>query len=149
MYPDAKFIHIARDPRKLYPSTIKLWNSLDAVQSLQSTTDQERLHAFVIDSLKSMYEALETDRADLPVDQIIDVSYESLTKDPIAVVAKIYDQLQLGEFEPVRAKLSERAEKERDYQTNKLELTAEEEAMVLREWHAYAERYGYLPKVAG
>lgn len=148
MYPDAKFIHIARDPRKLYPSTIKLWNSLDAVQSLQSTTDQARLHDFVIESLKSMYEALEADRAGLPADQILDVSYESLTKDPIAVVAKIYDQLELGEFEPVRAKLAERAEKERDYQTNKLELTAEEEAMVLGEWRSYAERYGYLPRTA-
>jgi omega-hydroxy-beta-dihydromenaquinone-9 sulfotransferase len=144
MYPDAKFIHIVRDPRKLYPSTVKLWNSLDEVQALQSTTDQTTLQAFVLQSLKSMYQSLERDRQGIPSDQFIDVNYESLVSDPIGVVGSIYDQLDLGSFDPVRKRLTERVQSERNYQTNKLELTPEEEAMVLREWREYALRYGYL-----
>jgi hypothetical protein len=144
MYPNAKFVHIARDPRKLYPSTIKLWNSLDSVQSLQSTTEPSQLQAFVIQSLKSMYTAFEIDRASLAPDQLIEVTYEELIADPVTVVGRIYDQLEMGSYDDVRKRLTERVQSEKNYQTNKLELSPEEEAFVLREWHDYAARYGYL-----
>jgi hypothetical protein len=143
MYPDAKFVHIVRDPRKVYPSTMKLWKTLDQVQSVQSPTDVSRLKEFVLKALPAMYASFESDRSGMDSSQIIDVTYEQLVADPVGVVGRIYDQLQLGAFEPVRAKLVEKTQSERDYQTNKLELNPEEEKMILNAWQSYAVRYGY------
>jgi hypothetical protein len=144
MYPDAKYVHIVRDPRKLFPSTMKLWNSLDSVQALQTPTDQSQLRTFVLKSLTTMYDSFEIDRKGMDKNQIIDIRYEELTADPIKVVGDIYSQLDLGSFEPVKQKLVEKTQKERDYQTNRLELSREDEEAVLRAWHAYASHYGYL-----
>ncbi len=144
MYPDAKFIHIVRDPRKIYPSTIKLWNALDQVQAIQAPTDQTLLKEFVIRSLPAMYASFESDRLGMNDTQIIDIKYEQLVKNPIASLEKIYEQLQLEAFEPVRNKMRAKSEGDRNYQTNKLELSSEDEQMILTEWGDYAKRYGYL-----
>ncbi|MBM3965238.1 MAG: sulfotransferase, partial [Planctomycetes bacterium] len=125
-------------------STMKLWNSLDSVQALQTPTDQSQLRTFVLKSLTTMYDSFEIDRKGMDKNQIIDIRYEELTADPIQVVGDIYSQLDLGSFEPVKQKLVEKTQKERDYQTNRLELSREDEESVLRAWHAYALHYGYL-----
>ncbi len=144
MYPDAKFIHMIRDPRKLYPSTMKLWRVLDEVQSLQAKTDPELLHRFVIESLHRMYDSFEIDRQKISPDRVIDVHYEDLVAQPIETMKQIYSQFQIGDFAPIAKKIEERQTTEKDYKTNQLGLDVETEKMVLREWHDYAKKYGYL-----
>lgn len=144
MYPQAKFIHIVRDPRKLYPSTMKLWNSLDEHQSLQAPTDQSRLQAFVLESLRSMYRAFERDRVSVPDNQIIDVRYEEFIAKPVETLEAIYRHLDLGDHRGVNPLWSAKSEQERGYQTNKLELNPDQETMILEHWGDYAREYGYL-----
>jgi hypothetical protein len=143
MYPQAKFVHIVRDPRKVYPSTLKLWKTLDQIQSIQSRIDDTPLEEFVLRTLPIMYDSFEVDRVGLPDSQLIEVRYEDLIADPVSVMSKIYTQLQLEEFETVRERIAERAQRERDYQTNRLELPPDEEKKVLQAWKEYAQRYGY------
>lgn len=143
MYPDAKFIHISRDPRKLYPSTMKLWRSLEQVQGLQKPTPNDKLHPFVLRCLSNMYESFEKGRVGLGDDQIIDVRYEDLAADSIGVVERIYDQLKLGDFESIRPALNARKESEKEYKTNKFGMDPETERTVMQAWASYANRYGY------
>jgi hypothetical protein len=144
MYPDAKFIHIVRDPRKTYPSTLRLWQTLDQAQSMQRPTDIDKLKEFVLGALPAMYESFEHDRQGMKESEIFDVRYEDLIREPVAILERIYRQLGLGDFEPVRAKLEEKTQAEREYRPNRLELSAEDEAMVLQSWGDYAKRYGYV-----
>lgn len=144
MYPDSKFIHIVRDPRKLYPSTMKLWNSLDENQALQSPTDQSMLQSFVLESLVSMYRAFDRDRASIPDSQIIDVRYEEFIAKPVQTLEKIYKYLDLGPYDSIRSNWENKIEQERGYQTNKLQIDPEQEAMILDRWSDYARKYGYL-----
>jgi len=143
MYPDAKFIHIVRDPRKIYPSTVKLWLALDHVQSIQAPTDLASLREFVLRSLQNMYASFEADRAGMSESQIIDVKYEDLVANPQAMLENIYRQLDLGSYEPVREKMTAKTQQDREYQTNKLELNADEEQLVMAAWKDYAQRYDY------
>ena len=144
MYPDSKFIHIVRDPRKLYPSTMKLWNSLDENQALQSPTDQSMLQSFVLESLVSIYRAFDRDRASIPDSQIIDVRYEEFIAKPVQTLEKIYKYLDLGPYDSIRSNWENKSEQERGYQTNKLQIDPEQEAMILDRWSDYARKYGYL-----
>ncbi|MFN7795759.1 MAG: sulfotransferase family protein [Planctomycetota bacterium] len=144
MYPDSKFIHIVRDPRKLYPSTMKLWNSLDENQALQSPTDQSMLQSFVMESLVSMYRAFDRDRANIPESQIIDIRYEQFIAQPVQTLEEIYKHLDLGQYDTVRSNWENKSEQERGYQTNKLQIDTEQESMILDRWSDYARKYGYL-----
>lgn len=143
MYPDAKFIHMVRDPRKLYPSTKKMWLALGEVQSLQRGDNEESLHRFVIDCFHRMYDSFEIDRHGLPSDRIVDVRYEDLVKQPSETIASIYEQLGLGKSEAVIAKMAERQSKETGYQTNQHPVNDELEKIIQQDWSEYSRRYGY------
>jgi hypothetical protein len=143
MYPDAKFIHMVRDPRKLYPSTKKLWRALGEVQSLQSGENEELLHRFVIDCLHRMYDSFELDRQKVPSDRIIDVRYEELVESPLETIENIYQRFQLGNLDTMITKLKERQASQTEYQVNQHQGSEELERVIQRDWFDYARRYGY------
>jgi omega-hydroxy-beta-dihydromenaquinone-9 sulfotransferase len=144
MYPNAKFIHMIRDPRKLYPSTVRLWRSLDEVQSLQAGHNEEELHRFVVESLNRMYDSFEIDRKSIPADRIIDIHYENLVASPVETLRTIYSHFRLTEFDSIAGKVLERQQNEKDYQTNQHKIDERVEQIIVNDWHAYAKRYGYL-----
>ena len=143
LYPDAKFVHIVRDPRKLFPSTMKMWNALDQVQSIQVGEYQTRLKEFVLKSLTTMYDSFERDRIGLPESQLVDVHYEDLARDPVAVCKQIYQQLEMTGFDRIEPLLQNRMQQEKEYKTNRFGSVPEEEAEIMTAWHSYAAKYGY------
>lgn len=142
-FPDAKFIHLTRDPLSLFPSTVRLWKSLGEGQSLQKS-EQGDLDEYVITCLRRMYAAFERERQDIGKHRLIDVRYEDLVADPLATVAKIYHDLQLADFDPLEAPLREWVEREHgQYQVNRHEIDPELSKKLRAEWSSYFERYGY------
>ncbi len=142
-FPGAKFVHITRDPRALFPSTIRLWKSLDEVQALQKPNG-EGLDTYVIDCLEKMYTAFHRQREEVDAANLIDIRYEDLIADPVGQVEAIYRQLRLGDFEHVRDTLSQWAHTaHRQYKTNQHVLPPEDEALIRQRWSEYFERYGY------
>lgn len=142
-FPGAKFIHITRDPRALFPSTVRLWNSLDEVQSLQKP-DGQQTEAYVLDCLEQMYRAFHRQRDAVEPGNLIDIRYEDLIADPVGQVERIYRELRLGDFAHVQETLTRWAETaHRDYKTNQHRLPAEQDALIRQRWSEYFERYGY------
>lgn len=142
-FPGAKFIHITRDPRALFPSTVRLWNSLDEVQGLQKPTG-EKTEAYVLDCLEKMYEAFHRQRDAIDPANLIDIRYEDLIADPVGQVEEIYRKLRLGDFAHVRQTLTQWAQTaHRQYKTNQHHLPSEQEALIRQRWSAYFDRYGY------
>lgn len=143
LFPGAQFIHITRDPLALFPSTRRLWQSLDRVQSCQ-VPRHEGLDEYVLECLCRMYDGFEKQRGMLGPGQIVDVRYEDLVADPLGVVEGIYRQLQLGDFAAMRSALEPYLRAEANYQTNRHDLTPDERVRILTRWRPYAQRYGYL-----
>jgi hypothetical protein len=90
-----------------------------------------------------MYDGFEKQRSTLEPGQIVDVRYEDLVADPLGVLETIYDRLQLGDFQHVRERLSQYVGEQRDYQTNRHDVSPEQQAEIQRRWHAYFTQYGY------
>jgi hypothetical protein len=142
-FPEAKFIHITRDPRSLFPSTVRLWKGLDEVQALQKPSE-EGLDDYVIKCFQRMYAAFHRDRKSLPAGRLTDVRYEDLIADPVATLRSIYKTLHLSDFETVSPVIEEWVQTEhRDYQTNTHKLDPQTEAMIGDAWKDYFEQYGY------
>ena len=142
-FPGAKFIHITRDPRSLFPSTVRLWKSLDDAQSLQGTS-QTDLEPYVIDCFQRMYGAFHRDRETIDAANIIDVRYEDLVNDPVAQLETIYAQFKLGDFDYVRDAIQEWTQTQhRQYKTNRHQLPPHQESMIAKSWGDYFSRYGY------
>jgi hypothetical protein len=142
IFPDARFVHIVRDPYVVFPSTMRLWKALYDVQGLQ-TPKFEGLDEFVFTSFERMYRAFDAQRELIPAGRLYEVRYEDLVRDPVGQVQKMYQQLDLGDFEAVRPALENQAAKAKEYKTNRYELPPDVHAQVTRRWGRYIERYGY------
>ena len=121
-FPEAKFIHITRDPRELFPSTCRLWRGLDEVQALQKP-NHEQIESYVVDCFQRMYAAFHAQRDQVDPQRLIDIRYEDLVKDPVGTLRRIYQTLRLSDFDTVQPTIEAWVESEhRDYKPNKHEL---------------------------
>lgn len=142
LFPEAKFIHIVRDPYALFPSTVRLWKSLDEVQGLQMPRGKG-LEEYVYECLTRMYRGFEKQRPEIDPKNICDLRYEALVQNPVAEVGRVYQELGLDDFEALRPQLEAYVGKQKDYQANKHELDNEKKSEIRQRWGEYFERYGY------
>jgi hypothetical protein len=144
VFPDAKFIHIVRDPLVIYPSTVRLWKSLSEVQGFQIPHDDGGwMERSVLDNFVRMYECFEQDRDLIPPGRLVDIRYEDLVADPVGEMRRIYERLSLGDFSVVEPALREAVAKSKDYRTNKYTLPPDVADRVRGRWAPYFQRYGY------
>ena len=142
MFPKAKFVHIVRDPYVIFPSTVNLWKRLYRDEGLQVPT-YVGLDEHVFSTFTRMYETFERDRKLIGPAQFCEVRYEALVADPIAQMQRVYEQLQLGDFESVRPAMEEYFANKKDYKTNRYEMTPELHAEITRRWSVFLKQYGY------
>ncbi len=143
MFPNAKFVHLSRDPYALYRSTVALWRALAAEEGLQAPRDESWVGPFVIDSLRRMYDAYLEDRELLRDDQLIELSYEDLVEDPKARIREIYERLELGDFAAMEPALDAHLSAVKNYRTNRHSIDDGTRELIGREWRRYLEEFGY------
>jgi hypothetical protein len=131
-----------RDPATIFPSTRRLWVSLDAAQGLQHPHHRD-LDEYVFSAFERMYRGFNRQRDAIPADQICELKYEDLVRDPIGQVRAIYEKLKLGDFDSVCPQIEAHIGTQKDYKTNKHELEPELRSEIHRRWSDYFERYGY------
>ncbi len=144
LYPNAKFVHIHRDPLTLFPSTVNLWQRLSVDNGFQHPVKDWDDYVFQLFDI--MYESFWEDSVDIPSNQLINVSFKELTSEPVAMMEKIYSTLELGDFEPARAALTEYCEAKKGHKKNKYEIDTALQNRILEHpvWKQYMEKYGYL-----
>jgi hypothetical protein len=143
VFPDARFVHIVRDPLSLFPSTVRLWRSLSEVQGLHPLGDANWIEGHVLDTFVRMYQRFEQDRDLIPHGHLCDVHYESLVANPVEQMREVYQQLDLGDFSRVEQAIAEYKLKARNYRPNDYTLPADVADRVRRRWAPYFQRYGY------
>jgi hypothetical protein len=151
MFPGARFLHVVRDPFVVFPSTVRLWRSLDEVQGLQVDRG-ERLEDYVFACFDEMYAAFERDRSHLAPGQLHEVRYEDLVSDPVGKLAEAYESLSLGDFAAVKPALDDHARSQQmtKYRTNTYRHDPRLVAEIATRWQPFIERYGYrVPDVVG
>jgi omega-hydroxy-beta-dihydromenaquinone-9 sulfotransferase len=142
MFPNARFIHIIRNPYVIFPSTIHLWKSLYRNHGLQNPNYQG-LEEYVLTTFLRLYEKLEEGKQLVDPSRFYQLRYEDLITDPIRQMRALYDHLELGEFERVLPKLEDYLRSVEGYETNKYEITPEMRSKIAQRWGPVIRRYGY------
>ncbi len=142
LFPGAKFIHIARDPYAIFPSTRRLWYALDAAQACQRPHHRQT-DEYIMSCFERMYSAFFQQREELAPDQIGYVRYEDLVADPVSQIERLYDELQLGDFEVVSSIIREQAKARAGYRPNRHELPEDLRRQINQRWADYFDAFGY------
>lgn len=142
LFPQAKFIHIVRDPYVVYPSTIHLHKALYRIHGLQRPTF-EGLDDKVVSTYVDLYRKIDEGRELVDPSRFYELRYEDLISDPEGELRQLYEHLGLGDFERFRPRLRQYFAEREHYQTNTYQLTAEQRAIVDEHWSEVMDRYGY------
>ncbi len=143
LYPDARFVHIQRDPYKVFISTIGLLKAVQPVVRRQGGPRAVDVDE-VLRVYTEMYDAFFDDRASIPPGQLIEVVYEDLARDPVAQVQSIYESLSLGDFASFRPTLDAYLATQADYRkTRHPDLDPELKARIALAWSRSFHAWGY------
>jgi hypothetical protein len=144
VFPDARFVHIVRDPLALFPSTMRLWNTLSHVQGMQTVDGViPWVERQVLNTFARMYERFEQDRNLIPEGRLAELHFEALVADPVGQMQSVYEQLNLGGFESARPAIARYSADHSGYRPGHYSLSPATTERVRRHWAPYFERYGY------
>jgi hypothetical protein len=146
LWPTAKFIHIYRNPYRVFPSTRHYFTRLLPELALQSYDDVP-IEPLILESYLHLLDALKTDTADLPADQFIELRFEDLQANPLHALETIFTQLNLPNFAAARPPLERYLTDLGDYRQNQYTIDPETIATIERHWLPYIQQWGYCPEV--
>ena len=141
-YPDAKFIHLHRNPYSIFPSTYNLWMRLSKDEGAQCPSG-EGMEDYVFNNLNTMYDAFDEDVKLLAPNQFCDIAFKDLTAAPVETLRKIYQTLEIKGFDEVESTFQQYADSQKEYKKNKFSMEPELKTKIAERWKRYFERYGY------
>lgn len=144
LYPDAKFIHIYRNPYKVYMSTVKMRNKVLTRLALQEG-DETVIEQQVIDNYKRLMKSYFEQKSLIPKSNLIEIRYEDLVKNPMKQVTSIYDQLDLDFSREAEKGMDQYLESKKNYKTNKYSIDSEIINRVEKEWGFTIKKWNYDP----
>ena len=142
LFPDARFVHIIRDPYEVYASTLKLWRVLCGTFGWQRPS-WDGLPEYIFHTFAIMDQRLEEGRRLVPAGHFHELRYEDLVRDPPGQLEHTYRGLGLGDFGPARSPVEVYVAGLKGYEPNRHVLLPEEREAITRRWGAILERYGY------
>jgi hypothetical protein len=143
MFPDAKFIFIYRNPYLLYYSTLNMWRkAILGYYSLQEIPDKE-LEEIVFGHFQYLNECYERDKHLIPVENLIEISYEELKADSFGVVRRIYSGLNLPDFETTAEDLKSQIESEKEYLNFRYKFDPATFKRIDQRWGKYIRQRNY------
>jgi hypothetical protein len=141
-FPEAKFIHIHRNPYKVFLSTLHMLNTVFLRSQLQHV-DPERLEAFVLRSYVRLLERFLTDRAQIPEGNYTELRFDDLQTSPIAELRRIYRELDLPGFAEAEPRIHAYLDGVAGYKKNVYEFADDVIAKVNEHWAFAFDAFGY------
>jgi hypothetical protein len=143
LFPDARFIHIHRNPYEVYQSNVRLYEKILPALAFHRVAEKV-LQEYIFYFYEKIHKKYLADRALIPSNQLVEFSYADFVADPMASMRKAYDQLSLGDFEKARGFLEKEIEATRDYQKNTyVKLDPQIKDRIHGQWKFAFDAFGY------
>jgi hypothetical protein len=143
MFPDARFVHIHRDPYTVFQSLVHTHETGLPFARLQET-DGFDWSAWIIRQYREMYDAYFEQRGLIPDGRLHELSFAELEQDPVGSMRRLYATLGLPEFETVELPLRRYLDSVSGYRKNEFpELARDVRRRVAGEWGRCFEEWGY------
>ncbi len=142
MFPDARFVHIVRNPYDVFPSTVKLWKALADKHGLQIPKHQG-IEEQVLRTLPQLYAKLEEGKKKVAPSRFHELRYEDLVQDPMGQMETLYKKLELRGFKRLKPNLATYLQNNSNYETNRFAISDEQRRQISERWGDVMRHYGY------
>lgn len=143
LFPDARFVHIHRNPHVVYQSTLHWLRTAGPWYYLQRS-DSIDFETRILRTGREMYDVYFEERCLIPGERLYEVDFEELEADTLGQMRKIYERLDLPDFGYVEPRLRAYLDTVFGYTKNRFyELPSALRERIAREWRQYFEEWGY------
>jgi hypothetical protein len=143
VFPQAKFVHIHRNPYAVFPSARHTFLVNMNLQRLQKPRLAD-LDEHIIARYREMYDAFFAQRDLVPAGHYCEIAYEELDREPIDVMRSIYTALDLPDFKTVAPALKGYLDSIAGYKKNVFKpLDSALRERIAHEWGRCFEEWGY------
>jgi len=146
LFPDAKFIHIYRNPYVVYASTRNFYKKAIEGFMLQKISDiqiEENLFWLYKHMMRSYF----NEKKLIPNGNLVEVKFENLETNPIQHLESIFTRLKLKNFERNRSKFRSYIESIKNYKKNEYKLKNAIIDKIYDKWSFTIDRWDYeVPK---
>jgi hypothetical protein len=133
IFPDARYVIIERNPYEVFASNLKLWRTLMNLYALESLSSEEIEH-FVLAAYVIHEEAISEGTRIMGADRVVRVRYEDLVADPVGQMARLYGELDLGNFDSAGPLMEKYATGVSDHVRNRFTISSAQKARVEECW---------------
>ncbi len=117
LYPDAKFIHVYRNPCIVHASTVKLMNRFMENLAFQ-THDPRQVEEFISRRYHLILQKWFQDRPQIPVENLIELRHEDIIARPVEIIEAVYRQFGLSNWSAMHPRLLAYSETLTGYRNN-------------------------------
>ena len=142
LFPDAKFIHIHRNPYQVFLSTLHMHQTVLPRSQLQEI-EPDRVEAHVLRFYDRLMRRFLADRSLIPAGNLVELRFEDLEASPLDQLRHVYDGLGLPGFAAAESGFRSYIDSVADYKKNAYELAGDVIAKVNRHWPYAFEVWGY------
>jgi omega-hydroxy-beta-dihydromenaquinone-9 sulfotransferase len=134
LLPDARYILIARDPMTNFESVVRMWKKMFESYAIGPLISDDEIREAVLEDRPRFEAKLASATSDLSPNRYAAIAYESLVANPAGIIEQLYDQLELGDFEPMRDVLGAEMQRRRGYKAKGSLPSPPWQARIEQEW---------------
>ncbi len=142
LFPNARFIHIYRDPITTFVSSKKFFESTIQPLKLHSISEEE-LDENILWTFDKLMNRFEDQKRLIPKENLIEIKFEEFEKDTIGGIQNIYEKLRLPGFEIARPHFEEYVSGQKDYQKNEHKIPQKLKNRITSRWGFAIKRWNY------
>ena len=142
IFPGAKFIHIYRDPHRIFHSMRNYYRKLFPALAFQDYSHVD-IDSFILKIYPRMMDQIISDQKSLPLNEFIEIRYEELEERPIEVLKLIYDQLEINHLTEDSKHFSNYLYSISNYKKNQYQDDPKEKELVFQHWQRFFEHWHY------
>ena len=142
LFPDAKFVHIHRNPYDVFVSTRHLHQKLTSICQLQRIPFAQ-INRNVLAFYQQLMKKYLADRSLIPPGNLVEVRYEDLDTAPLQELRRVYECLDLPGFANAEPRFQSYINSIGDYTKNEYELGSDAIASVNEDWNFAFREWEY------
>jgi len=143
MFPDARFVHIHRNPYHVFQSQRHFFDTAIWYTYLQRP-NIDQIDDRILRRYQELYDAFFADRERIPAGRFHEIRFEDLESNPVAEIERLYGALDLPNFGKLRPRLQTYVESLAGYRKNQhTPLDDVSRRRVAKSWARSFERWNY------
>ncbi len=143
MFPEARFVHIHRDPYVVYQSTEQMVRANLGFMAFHPA-NPGTLQDGIIQQYQTMYDVFFEEKTMVPPGRFCEVAFEDLESDPVGRLRSIYEELSLPDFAETESALKQYVWSLTGYRKNAYpDLSSELQSEISGAWRRSFDEWGY------